>query len=161
MAAFQFNVSLGREVELYNRVNSNDPAASALLMVVLAETGLELDSVLRDKDTLADVLSGTTNEVTNGSYARKVLTDTELANYVVDDSANSITLVLPSQTFTAIAAGDSWKKALICYDSDTAAGTDADIIPITAHDLLINNVAIVPAGDNIVVDLSAGFVVAS
>lgn len=160
MADFQFNVSLGREVELYNRVDSNDPANSALILVVLAEAGLETDAVLKDKDDLAAVLAGTTNEVTNTNYARKTLTDTELTAYTVDDTNDRILLSLPSQTFTSIAAGNAWRKALVCYDSDTTAGTDANIIPITAHDLLINGTAVVPNGQNIVIDLSAGFVYA-
>ena len=160
MAAFQFNVSLGREVEFYSRVDGNDPANSALIMVVLALAGLESDSILKDKDTLADVVSGTTNEVTNTNYARKVLTDANLAAYTVDDSADSITLALPLQTFSNIGSGDVWRKVLICYDSDTTAGADANIIPVTAHDLLISGVPISPSSDDVDIDFSAGFVIA-
>lgn len=160
MADFQFNVSLGREVEFYNRVDTNDPANSALILVVLAESGLESDAVLKDKDTLADVVSGATNEVTNTNYARKTLTDADLTAYTVDDTNNQILLTLPSQTFSTILAGNAWRKLLVCYDSDTTAGTDANIIPITAHDLLINGTAVVPTGSDIIVDLSGGFVYA-
>ena len=99
MADFTFNVALGREVELYNRVDSNDPANSALIMMVLAGTGLETDAVLKDKDDFSALVSGTTNEVTNGSYARKTLTDANLAAYTVDDTNDRIVLVLPVQTF--------------------------------------------------------------
>lgn len=157
---FSFNISLGREVELYNRVKSNDPAASALVMLVLRHTGIEADEVLKDYDTVAAILAGTTDEATNTNYARKVLTDAELAAWTVDDTLNRILLSLPVQTFASIAAGDSWSKAVIAYDADTAAGTDANLIPITAHDLRIANAPIVPNGSNIVIDLSAGFVIA-
>lgn len=160
MANFQFNVTLGREVELYNRVDSNDPANSAIILVVLAEAGLESDATLKDFDTLAAVVAGTTNEVTNTNYARKTLADTELAAYTVNDTDDQILLVLPVQTFTSISAGNAWRKLLVCYDSDTTAGTDANIIPITGHDLLINNAAVTPNGSNIVIDLSSGFVTA-
>lgn len=160
MADFQFNVSLGREVELYNRVDSNDPAASALVMLVLRSAGLEADEVLKDYATVAAILAGASDEVTNIGYARKILTDTELAAYTVDNTLNRILLAIAAQTFAAIAAGDAWSKVVIAYDADTAAGTDANLIPITAHDLRISNAAIVPNGSNIVIDFSAGFVIA-
>ena len=160
MADFSFNVCLGREVELYNRVDSNDPANSALIMMILAGTGLESDAVLKDKDDFAAIVSGTTNEVTNGSYARKTLTDANLAAYTVDDTNDRIVLVIPVQTFSTIAAGDSWSKAIIGYDSDTTGGTDANILPITAHDLRIDGAVVAPNGSNIIIDLSAGFVMA-
>lgn len=160
MSDFSFNVCLGREVELYNRVDSNDPANSALIMMILAGTGLETDAVLKDKDDFAALVSGTTNEVTNTGYARKTLTDANLAAYTVDDTNDRIVLVIPVQTFSTISAGDSWSKAVIGYDSDTTSGTDASIIPITAHDLRISGAVVAPNGSNIIVDLSAGFVMA-
>lgn len=160
MANFQFNISLGREVEFYNRVNNSDPTNAVFVMVVLAESGLETDAVLKDKDTLAAVLSGSTNEATNS--VRKTISDVDIAAYTVDDSTDSITIALPSQTYTTPAAGDNWRKVLVCYDSDSTGGGDADIVPVTAHDLLINGVAVAPPGGvNVVIDLSAGFAVAS
>ena len=161
MAAFTFTYSLGREVELYGRVDGNDPTNSALVMVVLAAAGLEADATLREYANLSLLLAGSSNEVTNTGYARKVLTDADLAAYVPDTTTNTITLVLPLQTFTTISAGDSWRKVLICYDNDTTGGTDANIVPVTAHDLLISGSAIVPNGSNIVIDFSSGFVIAS
>jgi len=160
MANFTFNIAKGREVELYSRVDSNDPANSALILVVLAAAGLEADAVLQDKDDLAAVVSGTTNEVTNTGYARKTLTDADLSAYTVDDTNDWIKLSFATQTFTSISAGDSWRKLLVCYDSDTAAGTDANIIPVTAHDLLISGAAVVPSGANIVISQPDGFVIA-
>ena len=156
--SFQFNVSVGREVELYNRVDSNDPTNSALIMMVLASTGLEDSEVLRDKDSFADLVSGTTNEVTNTGYSRKTLTDADLSVYVVDDSTNSITLTLPVQTFPTISSGDSWAMAVLGYDSDTTSGGDSAIVPITGHVLRLNNAYIVPNGGDILIDFSDGFV---
>jgi hypothetical protein len=77
MANIVFNIALGRVRELYNRAKSNDPVNSAIVLVPIETTGLETDAVLKDKDTLADVLSGTTNEQL--TMGRKVLTDTDLA----------------------------------------------------------------------------------
>jgi hypothetical protein len=153
VADFVFNRALGRVVEFYNNVDTNTPAASALIVVVLATSGLETDAVLKDKDDLAAVLSGTTNEVTNTNYARKVLTDTELAAYAPDDTNDRVDLDIPDQTWTGVAAGDGWSKLLVCYDGDTAAGTDANIIPLTAHDFVVT-----PDGSDITAQIAtAGF----
>jgi hypothetical protein len=158
---FQFNVSLGREVEFYKRVRDNDPAPSALVGMVLAASGLESDEVLRDKDDFAAIVAGTTNEVTNTNYARKVLTDANLAAYTIDDTADSVTLAIPVQTFATILTGDTWAKFVLGYDADTAAGTDANIIPITAYDLILNGAYLVPNGDSLIIDLSSGFILIS
>lgn len=127
----------------------------------MAATGLETDAVLKDKDDLAAVLSGTTNEATNVDYARKVLTDANIAAYTLDDTNDLIRLPLADQTFVGVDAGDSWRKLLICYDSDTAGGTDANIVPVCAHDLLINGAAIVPNGSDIIVSFPNGYTVCS
>ena len=157
MADFVFNIAKGRVAELYNRVDTNDPANSALVIVVLATSGLETDAVLKDKDTLADVVSGTTNEVTNTGYARKVLTDASLSAFAADDTNDRVDLDFADQTWTGVAAGDGWSKLLVCYDSDTTAGTDANIIPLTAHDFVVT-----PDGSDITAVInSAGFYRAS
>ena len=157
MADFVFNIAKGRVAELYNRVDSNDPANSALVIVVLATSGLEADTTLRDFDTLSAVLAGTTNEVTNTGYARKVLTDTDLTALAPDDTNDRMDVDIPDQTWVSVAAGDGWSKLLVCYDGDTTAGTDANIIPLTAHDFVVT-----PDGNNIVAQIAtAGFYRAS
>lgn len=156
---FVFNQAKGRTVELHNRVNDNDPANSALILVVLAETGLESDDVLKDYDTLSALLAGASNEVTNTGYARIVLTDTALTAPTVDDTTDTVTLTFATQTTASITAGDSWRKLLICYDSDTTGGTDANIIPMYGYDLLINSAAVVPAGTTIVISLPNGYAI--
>lgn len=150
MADQVFNRALGRVVEFYNNVDTNTPANSALVVVVLATAGLETDVVLKDKDTLADVVAGTTNEVTNVGYARKVLTDVELAAYAPDDTNNRVDLDIPDQTWTGVAAGDGWSRLLVCYDPDTTLGTDADIIPLTSHDFVVT-----PDGSDITAQIAA------
>lgn len=161
MGAFTFDQSLGREVELYNRVDTDDPSASALLMVVLAATGLEADATLRTYATLSALLAASNNEVTNTNYARKTLTQADLTAFSPNTTTHKTTLSLPLQTFTSIAAGDSWAKVLICYDNDTGGGTDANVVPVTAADLRISGSVIVPNGSNIIIDFSSGFVIAS
>jgi hypothetical protein len=157
MANQVFNIALGRVAELYNRVDLNDPANSALIIAVLAAAGIESDAVLKDKDTLADVVSGTTNEVTNSGYGRKVLTDADIVAFVPDDTNDRVDLDIPDQTWTAVAAGDGWNDFLVCYDSDTAAGTDANIVPLTMHDFVVT-----PDGSDITAQIAAtGFFRAS
>ena len=160
MGTFVFNQSLGREVELYNRVQTNDPTNSALIMLVLASAGLEADSTLKTAATVSALLAGSTNEVTNTGYGRKTLTDAVLSAFTVDNTNNQILLTLPLQTFTTISAGDLWSKVVVAYDNDTTSGTDANIVPVTAADLRIGGSVISPNGSNIVIDFTAGFVYA-
>lgn len=163
MANISANIALGRECEFHWRVDNDDPTNSALVLVVLAASGLEDDSVLRTYDTLSALLAAANNEVTNVNYARIVLTQADIAAFTVDDSANTITLPLANQTFTAIAAGDSWSKLLICYDNDTTGGTDANIIPVKMFDIRspVTGAPVVPAANNIAFSFPNGYHVAS
>lgn len=152
MANIVFNQGLGQVVAYYRRVDENDPAASALVILVLATAGIESDAVLKDKDTITDLVSGATNEVTNAGYARKVLTDADLTAFAVDDTNDRVDLDFADLTFTGIAAGDGWNDVVVSYDADTGAGTDANIIPLTLHDFVIT-----PDGSDIVVQTPNGF----
>lgn len=157
MANQVFNIALGRVAELYNRVDLNDPANSALIIAVLATSGIESDAVLKDKDDLAAVVAGTTNEVTNSGYARKVLTDADIVAFAPDDTNDRVDLDIPDQTWTGVAAGDGWNDLLVCYDNDTTAGTDANIVPLTMHDFVVT-----PDGSDITAQIAAtGFYRAS
>lgn len=142
MANIVFNIAKGKIVELYNRVENNDPANSAIILVPIETSGLESDATLIDKDTLADVLSGTTNEQT--TMGRKTLTDADLAALPAPDDTNDrFEVSLPTTTWTA-ATGNAISKILVCYDSDTTAGTDANIMPLTMFDF-----AVTPSGTDI------------
>lgn len=157
MANQMFNTGLGRMAEFYNRVDLNDPANAVLTIVVLATAGIETDAVLKDSTDLADVLGGTTNEVTNTNYARIELVDTDLVAFAPDHTNDRVDLDIPDQTFSAIAAGDGWQDLLICYDSDSGAGTDAAIVPGTMHDFVVT-----PDGSDITAQIAtAGFYRAS
>lgn len=160
MSDFTFNVSLGREVEFYSRVKNNDPSTSGFVGMVVRAAAIEADSVLKDYDTFAAILGGTSDEATNTNYARKVWTDADLAAYSPDDALDRIQLFVPSPvTWTNVASGDVWAKFVIGYDDDTGTGTDTNIIPITAHDILYNGSYLVPNGTNIVMTNVTGFVV--
>ena len=160
MSDFVFNIAKGRVVEYYNRAENNDPTNSALIIVLLATTGLESDAVLKDMDSLAAVVAGATNESTNTGYARKVLESVELAALPAPDDTNDrYDIDIPDQTWTAVANDGTGaiSKLLVCYDSDTTAGTDSNIIPLTSHDF-----AVTPDGSDIVAQIAAaGFFRAS
>ena len=149
MADFVFNVAKGRVAEFYNRVDSNDPANSAIVVLLLATTGLEADSVLKDVDTVAALVAGSTNEATNAGYARLTLTDADLSALSPDDTNDRMDLDTADLTFGAISSGDSISKLVFAYDPDTTGGTDSSLIPLTAHD-----VTITPDGSSVTVAVS-------
>lgn len=138
MADQVFNVALGRIVELYNRVKSNDPADSALIVVLLKAA--EADATLIDYDTLAAVLGGSNTEADFTNYVRKVLTDAELASLPSPDDINDRYEVdIPDQTWSSAggASDNTLVKALICYapaGSDSPPSEDSEIIPLCHFD---------------------------
>ena len=146
MANFVFNIALGSVAGNYRRVDGNDPANSALVVVLLAASGIESDATLKDKDTLADLVSGTTNEATNTGYARKVLTDSDLTAYSPDDASDRVDLDFADQTWTGVANDGTGAigDLVVCYDGDTTGGTDANIEPQTQHDF-----SVTPSGGDI------------
>jgi hypothetical protein len=65
---------------------------------------------------------------------RKTLTDAELAALPAPDDTNDrFDISLPTTTWTG-ATGNAISKIAVCFDSDTTAGTDANIIPLTMFD---------------------------
>lgn len=132
MAGTAYNISKGDIGRYYNNVKSNSPATSALVLVPLETAGLEADATLADYDTLAALLAGTTNEQT--TMGRKTFTDAELAALPTPDDANNWKeYALPAFTYVA-PAGNAISRMLVCYDPDTTAGTDADLIPLGHFD---------------------------
>ncbi|MFC9268941.1 hypothetical protein ACFTXJ_14360 [Streptomyces zhihengii] len=125
MANLVFNVALGRISHLAGLPAAND----GLVMVALEASGLETDAVLRDKDTLADVVAGATNEQT--TVGRKTLTGVTVT---VDDANDRVVIDAADVTWTA-PTGNPVGAVVICYDPDLTGGTDADLIPLTKHDL--------------------------
>lgn len=132
MANIVFNIAKGAVAAYYDRVKGNDPANSAIILVPLETSGLEADSTLIDVDTLTALLAGATNEQT--TMGRKTLTDAELAAIPAPDDGNDRNdRSLPTVTWSA-ATGNAISKIAVCYDPDTTAGTDANIVPLTMFD---------------------------
>jgi len=133
MDTFTFNIAKGREIEFYNRVESNDPAASALVVIPMATGGTTAQG--EDLDDFAAVEADANfSERTTGGWVRKTLTDVQLAAFPVpDDTNNRYAVQVPQITFTAPLAANNVVGFIICYDADTAAGTDAALLPLTSH----------------------------
>jgi hypothetical protein len=125
---FTFNACKGEVKSLAALPAAND----ALIVVLLKLTGLQADLTLADYTDLAALLAASNDECDFTNYTRKTLTG--VTNTV--DNANNW-LDTDAVDFTYAAAGgatnNSIGKALICYDGDTTAGTDANIRPMTAH----------------------------
>lgn len=149
MANFVFNIGKGRGVELYNHVKGNSPAASALILIPLSASGTEAQG--QDLDDMAAIEADANfAERTTGGWVRKTLTDVELvALPAPDDANNRYAIAVPSVTWTTPAAGNNTTGLVICYDADTAAGTDSNLLPISHHDF-----AVTTDGNNVV--LNAG-----
>lgn len=149
MAQYVSNVAKGRGNELHLRAKNGDPANAAIIIVAIVSS--DTAEALKDADTLAAIIALTsTVEATNTGYARKALSGADLNALVLDDTGNDQTAGFANnQTWSAVAAGSNWTHLVFCYDSDTTAGTDANIVPVTIHDF-----AKTPDGSDIV--LNAG-----
>ena len=148
MANFVYNIAKGRVNEFFNRVKSNDPANSAIILVPLSASGTESEG--QDYDTLTAVLGGTANEQTSGGWARKTLTDSDLSAIAVDDTNNRFPATLPQVTWTGPTVGNDTTGLLVCYDAHTGSGTDSDIVPLVHCDFVVTadgNDVILNAGD--------------
>ena len=156
MANIVFNIAKG-EVNAYTkRVVNNDPANSALVVVLLKAA--EADGILQDYNTLGNILAGANTEADFTNYSRKILTNTELSLPTVDDSGNQQFSDAPDLTYVSAggAVNNAIVKMLICYDSDTTSGTDANLVPLVALDWVVTT----DGNDLVAVFGSEGFFVA-
>lgn len=155
MADLVFNVAKGRVAEFFNRVDANDPANSALIVVPI-DRGAVTDPQMRDFDTLQACVDGGVTIRSATGWNRKTLTDADVAFSGADDATDSMKVTIANQTWTAVTAG-AVTDLLICYDNDTTGGTDTNIIPLTCHAF-----AITPDGSDVTAQINAsGFYQAS
>lgn len=125
MANLVFNIALGRLAYYASLPATND----ALIMVPIETTGIVTDATMRDYDDLNALLGGASNEQT--TMGRKTLAS---VTSTVDDTNDRWNMDAADVTWTA-AAGNAISAVVICYDPDTTGGTDADLIPLTKHDV--------------------------
>lgn len=127
------NISKGRTVELYRRVDLNDPSTARFVWVLCS--GSDTDAALADYDDLAAILAGPLNEIANTGYARVIQTDTETAMAAVDDTNNRWDLDLPDPNFGPIQTGGvtASTRVVLCYDPNSGGG-DAAMVPVGIWD---------------------------
>lgn len=124
MGDIVFNVAKGREAYYGSLPGAND----ALIAVFLEASGLVDDATMKDYDTLAQLLAGASNEQT--TIGRQTLTNVQV---VVNDTTDR-TEIDADDFIKLAAAGNVIGAVVVCYDPDTTAGTDADLIPQSKHD---------------------------
>jgi len=135
MADFVFNIAKGRGVELYNRVENNDPAASAFVLIVYTSSGTQAQGEDLDDAAAVEADANFAQAATGANqWPRKTLTDAELAAFPApDDTNNRYDVSVPSVTWTAVNASNNVTGLGIYYDADTGAGTDSNLLPVTFH----------------------------
>jgi len=133
-----FNISKGRTVEYYARVENEDPTAAELTVVLLKVA--ESDATLLDYDNLSSILAAAGNtEADFTNYARKSIDAVTLAALAAPDDANDRReLDMPDITWTSAggASNNTLVKLLICYD-DGSAGTDDVLVPVAHYDFAV------------------------
>jgi hypothetical protein len=155
VADFVFNRSKGRGVEFATRINANDPANSILSISLWNITQTDAQQI--DQDDIAAIeAAGTNAELTSGTnanYVRKTVTDASGMTITYDDANDRVDVDIPDQTWTALGAGTAITDLIVGYDSDSTAGTDSAILPVTQHDFVIT-----PDGSDVTaVIAAAGF----
>ena len=142
MANIVFNIALGRLAHYASLPATND----ALIAVPIETSGIVTDATMRDYDDLQTLLAGASNE--QATMGRKTLASVTVT---VDDTNDRVAIDCADITWTA-ATGNAVGALVICYDPDTTTGTDADLIPLTKHDL-----SLTPDGSDVTVTVSDFF----
>lgn len=144
MADFIYNQAKGKAAGWADLVNANTPANA--IFVLEAINTSQTDATLKDLDTFALIESdASTAEVTNSGYARKTFADGGPLTVTIDDTNDRVDLDVADQTWTAVLTSPgAWTDLVFGYDSDSTAGTDANVVPISQHDF-----AVTPDGSDI------------
>lgn len=135
MAATIPNIAKGKVNEYASRVANNDPANSALVIVLLQGPLTSTLDELRDFDTLAAILA-VEAEADFTNYARIVLTDSDISAPTPDDSGNAMSFDIADQVISSAggASNNDVGGMVVGYDSDTTGGTDTNIVPLYVFD---------------------------
>ena len=139
MASEICNISLGRMNEFAERTNDSDPTNAVFVLALIVDAAVT-DNDYRDADTMSafEAIVGAT-EVTDGSYARIILDDTDIAASTVDDTGDTRSFDIADQTWASLAGGDAITKLVVGYDSDSTAGTDANIVAVAHYDFVVTS----------------------
>jgi hypothetical protein len=147
MADFAYNIAKGRLNEFANRVDTNDPAASALYMIPV-DVAAVTDATLRDLDDFAAIITAGVTERAATGWNRKTLDDTAITFPAPNDAGDSYDFDIADQTWTAVTAGNV-TDLIVCYAS-VVTPTNAQLLPCAQFDF-----AITPDGSDIVAVINA------
>lgn len=143
MAAGIFNIAKGRLAHY-----ASLPAASDALVAVLLSAA-EVDDTLNNYDDLGSLLAAVGNtEATFTGYSRQVLSGVTVT---VDDTGNNVKVDCNDPQWSPTSA-ESLVKLVVCYDGDTGAGTDANIIPLFFDDFVVTT----PTSGTVTYNVAAG-----
>jgi hypothetical protein len=132
VAAAIFNIAKGRIAYYAGLPATND----AIVALLLKSAGLPADAALVDYDNVQALLAGPADECDATNYVRKVVTGLVVT---VDDANERIDIDCDDPTWTGLggATNNSLAKIVFCYNPDTTGGTDADLVPLSHHDLAV------------------------
>jgi hypothetical protein len=146
MADFVFNIAKGRVGAYVQNVKDGSPANSRLIVIPLESSGLEGDDTLNNYDEVQALLAAANNE--QSTMGRKTVAAANIT-LTVDDTNNRLDIDMDDITWTS-ATGNAVGALIVCYDADTTAGTDANLIPLTKHDFVVT-----PDGSDITAQIAA------
>lgn len=132
MGDIVFNIAKGKVARYADLPDASD----SLILVLLKTAGLEADATLQDYDTLAAILAATNDECDFTGYARRTLASITVTP---DDTNNrqDVDAADPSAYTNSGGSSQAASKAIVCWDGDTGAGTDANIVPLVALDCVV------------------------
>ncbi len=128
---FIFNIAKGKEVGLAEL----PLAADSFVAVYLKAAGLESPEVLDGYDTLAAILAAANDEATG---IPRVSISSANVTIATDDTNDWQTIALSTISSTPTGV-ESTGAILICYDNDTGAGSDSNLIPIYADAYVVTS----------------------
>lgn len=106
-------------------------AADAIVWVLLS--GTETDANIRDAATLSALIALAVDEATFTGYSRQTATSVTVT---VDNTNDRVDLDAADPSWSPTTA-QALTRIAACYDGDTAAGTDANIIPLFVDDFAL------------------------
>lgn len=122
---FTFTVALGKANRYADLPGTND----ALVLVLVKNTGLEADAILKDYPTLGALLAASNDECDFTGYTRKTLTGVVVtpnfgADTQITDAAD------PTSYTNADALAQVAGAAVVVYVPDVGVSTDAQMVPL-------------------------------
>lgn len=138
MANYVFGTTAaGRVGEYVNRVLNNDPAASALIFIPMSQSGTNEQAEALTTFAAVEADANFAEQVA-ASWGRKTVTDTGGGlSWAWDATNNRNEADANDLVWTAPLAGNNTTGLVVCYDSDTAAGTDSNLIPLIHLDMAV------------------------